>query len=532
MPQPLLALAAPAARQFGGIDWIVLAAYALAILAIGFYYSRRQRTTEEFFVAGRNKRPILAGISIFASMFTLISYLAVPGEWVQNGPVVACFNVLSVPVILLIVGFFLIPGIMKLPITSAYELLEARLGRTGRMLGSGTFAVIRLVWMALILYTTALILVSTIGCDRGWVPTFELGMGLVATATALAGGMDAVMIISVVDFLVLLLGAILTVASITVRVGGLGGWFPHRWEAHWAPEPFFSTDPHVRVTMLGTFVVFAIGQICLAGSDQIAIQRYLTTRDAAAARRAYVNTAISIAGTFALLGVVGASVVGFYTAFPGSLPAGMSVAKNGDICFPYYMSHYLAPGLSGLVVAGMLAGSMSGLCAGVNSVVTVLAKDFVDTTRWGSARSDTSRLRTARILSLCVGVVIVLGSLVIGAVPGNLIEVTNKTVNLFMYALFGLFFLAMFVRFATPFGAVMSVVYGVAAAILVGYWDLIAGGPRLSFQWIAPVSQSVSIASGVLFSLLPTRGRRGAVIAGWAVASLAPLAAAIAWLLR
>jgi len=94
---------------------------------------------------------------------------------------------------------------------------------------------------------------------------------------------------------------------------------------------------------------------------------------AAAARRAYLNTSLAIGGTFFLLGVVGAAVVGFYRAFPGGLPEGMTVAKNGDICFPFYISHYLSPGVSGLVVAGMLAGSMSGLCAGINSVITVIS---------------------------------------------------------------------------------------------------------------------------------------------------------------
>src|SRR5580704_427646 len=120
----------PLSRPFGGADWLVVAAYAAAVLGIGFYFARRQRTTEEYFLAGRNKRPFLAGLASFAAIFTLLSYIANPGELIQHGPVLICVSIAALPIHYLLVGWLMIPVIMRLPITSAYELLEARLGRS------------------------------------------------------------------------------------------------------------------------------------------------------------------------------------------------------------------------------------------------------------------------------------------------------------------------------------------------------------------------------------------------------------------
>ena len=522
----------PAPRAFGPLDWLLVAACVVVLLGIGIAVSRRQRTTEEYFVAGRNQRPFLAGVSLFAALFTLVAYLGIPGEWVQNGPVLVCATVLVLPFTYVTVGWFLIPVIMRQPITSAYELLEVRLGRSLRLVGSFTFVCVRLVWMALILYAASTVLLNVMGCERRWLHVFEAVVGVVATTYTLIGGIDAVMITALFEFTLLLLGAILTLGSIALRTGGIASWWPRHWPAHWAPQPFFSVDPRVRVTVVGTFVSYFISMICSSGSDQVAIQRYLTTRDARTARRAYLLGHVSIACVMVLLGAVGMALIAFGRLQPGGLERSLALAKDGDGFFPYYISHFLPTGLSGLVVAGILTSAVSGIAPGINSVVTVLTKDVIEPRRGAAARSDRSQLRSARWLACAVGLAVLAGSLAMGAVKGDLIEVSAKTTNLFFYPMFGLFFLALFVRFATPFGAVMGALYSMAAAVTVGYWDALTGQPRLSFQWIPPISLAASLAAGCLFSLLPTRGRPRAVVLAYAAAALAPLALLVAWLWR
>ena len=109
------------------LDWVVIVAYALGMIAVGWYCSRRATTTEDYLLGGRAMKPWAVGLSLFATLMSTISYLAVPGEMIQHGPMVAS-QILAFPFIMIVVGWFLIPRIMKLNVTSAYEILETRLG--------------------------------------------------------------------------------------------------------------------------------------------------------------------------------------------------------------------------------------------------------------------------------------------------------------------------------------------------------------------------------------------------------------------
>ena len=526
----LLLLIAP--RAVGWVDGVLIAACALTLLGIGIFYARRQRTTEEYFVSGRNRRSFIPGISLVAAMFSLVAYIGNPGEVVQHGPVLVCAVLVALPFGYLAVGWLLIPLIMRLPITSAYELLELRLGRSVRLLGAATFVCMRLVWMSLILCTAATVLVAVMDCGPQWVPAFEIGLCLVATTYTLIGGIDAVMVTSVLEFFLLIIGAALTIASISWRMGGVAAWWPHHWQAHWPAQPFFSWSPLVRVTAVGTFVSNVISTICGAGSDQVNIQRYLTTRDAATARRAFLTGALGIGSLMLILGLVGLALLGFYSHLPGGLPANLSFERHGDAFFPHYISHYLPAGASGLVISALLASAVSGISPGMNSVTTVISKDFIGLLWPAAARTDAEQLRTARVLVFVIGLVVLAGSRVVALVGGDLIEVSSKTVNLLFYPMFGLFFLAMFVPFGTTFGAILGMAYSVAAAVLIGYWDTLTGQPRLSFQWIAPVSFATSLAFGCLFSLVPTRGISRRRLASYTGTALAVLSLAIAWVVR
>jgi len=532
-PLSARAMISPALRPhaFGGFDWSVLAAYTGVLLGIGWYYSRRQSTVEEYFIGNRRAGPFLAGLSMLASFFSVITYVATAGEYIQYGPTLAVgVAILSIPILQVTVGRWLIPAIMRLPITSAYQLLEARLGRGGRQLGSAIFIVSRLLWMALILYTGSAILIHVFGCDPRWADPLALGIATVTTSYTLLGGFRAVMVTEVVQFFVLLLGALLTIASISFRLGGVAPWWPTHWEAHWPAQPLFSLDPHLRASLALALLSQTLVVFCAAGSNQSSVQRFLATRDAAAARRAYLLKIVSLALIGTVLALTGAALLGFYRLHPEARPPGASFAADGDVFFPHYISHFLPSGVAGLVIAGILSAAMSGLSSGINSVVTVVAEDFIELGRPG--RPEAAKLRTAHWLAVGVGAVVVGATVGMGSVQGDLIEVAGKTVNLLTCPLFGLFFLAIFVPFATPFGAIFGALYSTTAAVEIAYWDLFTGQPKISFLWVGPAAFAVSLAVGCGFSLLPTRGRSAAALTAWSAAALALLGALAGWSLR
>jgi len=445
--------------------------------------------------------------------------------------VIIAINLATVPFVYLIVAYGIIPVIMRMRVTSAYELLEARLGRRVRLLGSGVFIITRVVWMALMLYTTSLVLVTALGLDPGWVMPICIITGVVTTIYTLAGGIEGVILTDVLQFFVLLLGAVATIVYITWFMGGVGEWWPSAPVEHWVEQPFFSPNPRVRVTMVGTFVGSIILWICLMSSDQMAVQRYQTMRDVAAARRSFWHKSVVGALVSATLCLLGLALLGFYQKTPGALPPHLTLSRHGDAIFPHFISHFLPPGLPGVLIAGVLAAAMSSLSSGINSTVTVISRDFVDHLRPDRSTSEADQLREVRWLAFGLGLVAIAGSGAVGAVPGNLMEVGNKTLNLFFCPLFGLFFLAFCIPFATPFGAVLGLCYSVAAAALVAYWDVIIGGEQLSFQWISPVALATTVVAGPLFSLLPTRGKPGRVLAAYGGVALLPWPGLI-WLLR
>lgn len=496
----------PMLRGLQKLDWIVIALYGAGMLGIGWFYSRKQTSTEEYFLGNRSMGSFVVGVSIYATLLSTISYLSYPGEMIKHGPVILC-GLAAIPIIYVIVGYALIPAFMRSKITSGYELLESRLGISVRLLGSVIFILTRLVWMALLIYLAAKFLVVMLGWPETTIPFVVIIAGLIAVAYTAMGGLRTVVITDVVQFFILMAGAVITIILISVQTGGVEQWWPREWASNWDSQPFFSFDPHVRVTVVGSMLSFLAWWVCTAGSDQVAIQRYLATRNAKVARRAFLFNNIADISITLLLCLVGFALLGFFQINPQHIPQGKNLISDADFLFPHYIANLLPVGFAGLVVAGMFAAAMSSLDSGINSIVTVFTVDFY---KRFSRRKDTElhSVRMAKYLVMGIGIAVVLLSSLMDKVPGNIFEVTNKTNGLFVGPLFGLFFMALFVPFATSFGTIMGAVYGFTTAVLIAYWDVITGQPGLSFQWIIVVSLLAHIGVGSLLSLLPTKAKK------------------------
>ncbi len=512
-------------RGLSTFDWILIVLYSLGMVWLGLRFAGRQQNTKDYFLAGGKMGSFAVGISIYATLLSTITYLSVPGEMIKSGPVVLC-SIFAYPIAFVTVGYWLIPAIMKHRVTSAYELLEKHLGLGARLFGATLFVAMRLVWMGLMLNICAEALVAMLGLPQTAQPYIVLIGGFVAISYTVLGGLKAVIITDMVQFLLLFGGALLTTILVTLSMDGFG-WFPTQWAPHWDSQPLYSFDPHVRVTVVSSILSQAIWWICTAGSDQTTIQRYMATPDVQTARRSFLVNACAAVSLSVVLGLVGLSLLGFYMSNSQLIPAGETIRDSADQLFPRYIANQLPVGISGLVVVALFAAVMSSLDSGVNAVTAVVVKDFVGPFR--RRPIDPRReLRFSRVLTLAIGASIVVLNVVVDQVPGNYLEVTSKTTNLLVAPLFGLFFMALFVRWATPFGAIFGSIYGVTAAILVAFWDLITGLDPLSFQWIVPGALAVNIVAGLLLCALPTRGRSKLALTGWSLAASIPVVVALA----
>lgn len=512
------------------LDYLIIAAYAVATLALGWYYSRRQETTREYFIGSGRMNPLLIGVSLFATLLSTITYLSIPGETLGKGPM-WMVTITAFPLAYFAIAYWLLPVYMRQRVMSAYELLETRLGLSVRMLGACLFLSLRLVWMSLLMYLTGKALVVMMNGDPRLIPWVVLVSGTVAVVYTTLGGMRAVVITDLFQSILLYGGTLLVLGTISLNLGGVA-WFPTTWQENWDVQPVFSLDPSVRVTMVGVVLNVFLWQVCTAGGDQTSVQRFMATEDLKAARRA-IATQMTVTTIVNLtLALVGFALLGYFTAHPEFLPVGKSLKGNADEMFPLFIAGQLPPGISGLVVAGMFAAAMSSMDSGINSITAVVLTDFCD--RFGRpSRDEKHHVFRARVLALSVGAVVVIGSSFIGLVPGNITSVTQKTTNLLTTPIFCLFFFALFVPFARPIGVWAGAVCGVATAVCIAFSGPLAGvlvnrfgwdpesfrvayeslidpstgrttirvSDPISFQWIAPVTITVDLAVGSLVSL-------------------------------
>jgi SSS family solute:Na+ symporter len=517
------------------LDWCLIFVYAASTIGLGLYYARRQTSTKEYFVGDGKMNPFFVGVSLFATLLSTISYLSMPGESSGKGPVVLC-SFLALPLVYLVVAHLMLPVYMRHRVTSAYELLEARLGLSIRLLGATLFLVLRLVWMTLLIYLAAKAMIVMMGVDGSWIPWIVLVTGVVAVVYTTLGGLKAVVVTDFMQTVLMLGGALLVLATVTYDFGGFG-WVPTVWQPQWDTQPIISLDPKTRVTVLGTVLSIFCWYVSTLGGDQTSVQRFMATENLAAARKALRTQLCTVFVVQATLIAVGFALLSYFQAHPDQLPAGMNLKDDADDLFPRFIAFHLPVGVSGLVVAAMFAAAMSSIDSGVNSITAVVTTDFLERFGW-KASSERQHVLRVRLLALTVGAIVVLSSSMMRHIEGNITAVTGKTVNLLTAPIFGLFFFALFVPRARALHVWIATIVSVTVAVSIAFSgplvhflyqhfgidpatfnsaiipqvDAATGETwstcedPISFQWIAPSALLTSILVGLLATrLLPSR---------------------------
>ena len=489
------------------IDLAVVLAYGVGMLLIGYWSARKQKSTEEYFVAGRGMSPTLVGISMLATLLSTISYLTVPGEIIQNGPGMM-WGIVSLPISYVLVAYLIIPRLMKFRITSAYELLEERFGPKLRKAASGLFVFARLTWMAFIIYTCSHA-VSTITGIK--LDIILAAVGVFATVYTVMGGIRAVIITDVIQFVFLFGGAIGAIIFITVKCGGFS-WWPNfaelRTQLNWPDVPIVSADPFERVTVFRALLRGGLWWILIATSDQVMVQRFLCTSDIKEARRSFGLCLISNVLIVIVLWIVGMALLGFFTKFPMQLAdTQISVSAQADNLFPHFIGAILPAGVSGLLVAALFAAAMSSMDSGINSISTVLITDFRSIFQKPGASND-NLLAKAKLVGLFTGLIALLLSYTIGYIPGeNLFDVNYRVSDFIAVPVFLLFLLLFFVKFSTPAGAWSALITGFLAGVFFSYFQQIVElfgylTQPFSVTLIMPLSTLIGLVMGVVISKL------------------------------
>lgn len=516
-PACWLAKSLPVKASFGLANYTTLAVYLLGILLIGVLLSSGNETSDDYFRGGQKIPWWAAGLSIFATTLSSITFMSVPAKAFAEDWVFALANL----PILLIAPFIvkvIMPVFRRMDATSAYEYLERRFSLPIRLFGSAAFILFQLGRMAIVMFLPALALSTVTSFDI--VPCILL-MGVLTIIYCVFGGISAVIWTDVVQSIVFLGGALLTIVLIVMRTdGGVQGFVSLAQENHkfrLANLTWDATVASLWVVVIGN--IFA--NLISYASDQTTIQRYMTTADERkAARSIWMNALVAMPAT-ALFFLVGTSLYVYYAQHPAQISPGV----QNDGIFPLFIAKELPSGVGGLLVASIFAAAQSTISTSMNSVSTVLVTDWYERLTAG-ARSERARLALARWLTAIIGVLGTGGALWLSASDVRSVwDVFLSILGLTGGAMCGLFLLGIFSRRANAPGAIAGALASVIVLALVqrftnlhfflygmtGILTCIAVGSLVSLVFPAPAAEG--LAGLTYYDLKPHLGGEAATAA-------------------
>ena len=388
---------------FGIVDYVVMAVYTLVIIGMGMYFMRGQDNTEEYFFGGRRFHWLPVAISLYASLFSAISFLAAPGEAYNNGMMYYLWTFFVVPGAILAIIIF-VPFFHGLSLTTAYEYLERRFNLHIRLLASFLFLMLRSFYLGIVLFACGIALYPV----TGWsIPVSILFIGAVATLYTTLGGMKSVVWTDVMQFFVLIGGLLLIVYLIRAEHpdGFTGIWMHARSHGHTfnqiTDRSFYSFNPFVRLSLWAMIVYSIFYKLGAASADQIVIQRYLSTRKKSYASRSLLwGTLLSIPVQF-LLFFTGLGLFYFYGVHPEKALPGMT----GDHVLVHFISSELPAGVGGIIMAAILAAVMSTVDSVLNSLSACTVNDFYKRVfRSHASEKELLRVATAPINKMLTGI--------------------------------------------------------------------------------------------------------------------------------
>ncbi len=479
--------------ELGWLNGVTLGAYLLGMLGIGVYCARRERSTDAFFRGGQSLPWWAVGLSIYATMLSSITYMALPAKAYATDWTYFFANVAIVAVAPIVIALYL-PFYRRLNVTSAYEYLEKRFNLAVRLFGSASFILFQIGRMAIVLYLPSIALAT--------VSSFDVYTCILLTATlciiyTMIGGIEAVVWTDVVQTVVLLGGALLSLGLVLSECQG--GWGEFIRTARDGGKFFENTvwwsSDFATASVVLIFVGSLFNNLTSYTASQDVVQRYVTTRnEKQAARSIWTNALMVLPGTVVFF-ALGTALYVFYRMNPERLDTAIST----DQILPLFIVRELPLGVAGLVIAGIFAASQSTLSSSLNSVAAAWVTDFYQ--RFRPGRTDRSNVRRAQAVILIVGTfVTVIACLMVRLNIASLFDAFISVVGMTGGALAGLFVLGIFTQRAHGAGALIGAVGSVITLLCVRQYT------SINFFLFGAIGTLTCVALGYAAScLLPTK---------------------------
>ena len=377
-------------KTYHPVNWAVIVAYLLLMAGMGVWFMRRNKSSDDYFRAGGRVPWIVVSMSIYATMFSSITFISIPALTYLTD---CRYFIITFGIILMapVVVKWYLPFFRRLNLTSAYEFLEVRFNLPCRLFASAAFILFMVARTAIVTYLPALAIAAVTDLD---VNTAIVAVTVVTIFYCTIGGVEAVIWSDFVQSVILIAStALIYVLLVWGTDGGLSGFISSGIEAGKFRAFDFALDwtqPCFWVVLIGGIVA----NLASYTSDQCVVQRYMTTKDERGAAKSILFNGVLSFFNCIVFFTLGVALWTFYRSNPGLLD--VTMPKNDSI-LPLFIGNDLPIGVSGLVLAAVAAATMSTLSANLNSAASAIVTDF-----WERLVLRGSRFRATADATSCV----------------------------------------------------------------------------------------------------------------------------------
>ncbi len=412
------------------IDILIITVYMIATVAIGISAKGRQSGANDYFTAAGGMSgafaSILVGLSIASTFFSGISFIAVPGIVYREG-IGLVFALLCLPVCWLVLRLWFLPRYLSMAEGEPYAFLAKRLAPGVRTQVAILYILLRLGWMATLIYAPTLAILELMHLDAAWLPLLIVLLGAVSTLYTVFGGLRGVIVTDALQFVVIAVGILITIIVILYKLPvSLSEGMGVLQESAIVQWPTASLNPTQFYTWWSIAFGFGASYLATYIADQMSLQRYLAAKTPEAANRSFAFNIVGVILVLLLLIAVGLCLRVWYHYNPVE-----ELASNTDRVFPYFVTHELPVGLSGLIIAVLLAATMSSITSGINALASVITIDIWHGVLRTREADGAQLLKTSRRCSLALGIFCTFLALFVERL-GALFDVTQALLGLFL----------------------------------------------------------------------------------------------------
>ncbi|HEX4634001.1 MAG TPA: sodium:solute symporter [Gemmatimonadales bacterium] len=467
------------------LDVAVIVLYCAAVVVFGLVRAGRQRDAADYFLGHRGLPWWALMFSVVATETSALTVISVPGI-AARGDLTFLQIAFGYLVGRIGVAALLLPGYFEGTQDTAYQRLEQRFGPVARRVASGIFLCTRALADCVRIFATAI----PLAIITHWsLPAGILAIGIVTLVYTWVGGLKAVVWVDVIQLAVYLIGGIATLIVATHAAGGATAFIG---AASAGKLKFLDFTPsfHSLYTFWGGVLGGALLSAASHGTDHLIVQRLLAARNLRDAQRALVGSGVVIIFQFALFLLVGTSLW---------LAGAAEGAGRSDSIYPTFVVNKLPAGLSGLVVAGILAAAMSSHASAVNSLASASTHDFYVPL---TGKTEPSRLLSVgRWLTVFWTAVLVAGAMAFQDQNTPVVQLALSVASITYGGLLGTYILGgwrrprqvdVIVAMAVSTLIMLPIVIGVPVRWL----------PGLAWPWYVPLGTAITVTVGMLSSVL------------------------------